>query len=112
MSQYTFYTIVVIRDATLHIPRTVSGWELPVLNEVFGEGNIEIKEEFTREFATPDIEPEKARLERMYGKDETQIPYVEVAYGRGPACMKALAKAIAASEVKDTKVDKKAADKF
>lgn len=110
MSEYQWYQVIVVRDATLHIPRQVSAWELVILQEVFGEGNVEIKQEFHRPFEAPDVEIERSRLERLYGvEDQTKIPYVDVAYGRGPSGLKALSRAIAQAKLSEAEV--KAADK-
>lgn len=91
----TFYNVVVVRDAHFHIPRQVSGWELPILQEIYGEGQIEIGEEVVRDIPDVDMTSERARLERLYRiEEETKTPYVDVVYGRGPAGAKALAQAI------------------
>lgn len=102
MSPVTFYRVIVTRDANTKIPKDVSPWELQVMSEALGE--VEIVEEFVREFAVPEAGPERARLERVYGNEpETKVPYVEIAYGRGPLCDRALAKAIAQSVVSEPK---------
>lgn len=97
-----FYNVNVIRDANFHIPRSVSAWELPILQEIYGEGAIEVKGEEQREIPEVDVASEKARLERLYKtEEESKIPFVEVVYGRGPNCLRALEKAIKQSEVEE-----------
>lgn len=97
-----FYNVTVVRDANFHIPRTVSAWELPILQEIYGEGAVEVKDEVQRDVPDVDIASEKARLERYYkAEEDSKIPFVEVVYGRGPACLKALEKAVKAAEVEE-----------
>lgn len=91
----TFYNVLVVRDPNFHIPRQVSGWELPILQEIYGDGAIEVGEEVQREVPDVDFTSERARLERVYGVEgESKTPYVDVVYGRGPAGAKALQKAV------------------
>lgn len=89
-----FYNVLVVRDANFHTPRQVSGWELPILQEIYGEGSIEVGDEFVNDI--PDVDPasERARLERLYRQDESKTFYVDVVYGKGPGGLKDLTKAI------------------
>jgi hypothetical protein len=104
-----FYNVNVIRDANFHIPRLVSAWELPILQEIYGEGSIEVQAEEQRDIPDIDVASEKARLERHYKVEEdSKIPFVEVVYGRGPAGIKALEKAIKASEIEEKRKPKPA----
>jgi hypothetical protein len=97
-----FYDILVVRDANFQIPRLASAWELPILIEIYGEGNVVISGEVQREVGDVDIASEKARLERLYKTEEdSKIPFVEVVYGRGPSCLKALEKAVKQAEVEE-----------
>lgn len=92
---YLHYDILVVRDANFQIPRLASAWELPILIEIYGEGNVVISGEVQRDMPEVDVASEKARLERLYKVEEdSKIPFVEVVYGRGPNCLKALEKAV------------------
>ena len=106
---YTFYTVIIDRDANTKIPKDVSQWERTVLEQVWGEGNVVEVAEFARELAPIDVESEKARLERIFGRDEdSKTPYVELAFGSGSLCVKGLKRAIEQAVVKDKPADKKA----
>lgn len=91
----TFFNVLVVRDPNFHIPRQVSGWELPILQEIYGEGAIEVGEEVKRDIPEVDFTSEWARLERVYGvEEESKIPYVAVVYGRSRQGADALQKAV------------------
>lgn len=93
--KYRFYNVLIIRDAHFHIPRVVSEWELPILEAVHTEQNVEKGEEFEREMGVIDVASERARLERLYKRDEeTKDVYVEAVYGKGSNCLKGLQRAI------------------
>lgn len=96
-----FHEVCVVRDPNFHIPRQAAQWEIPILQEIYGEGHVEVGKEYEFDFTKFDgVESEHARLSAIYGKEEdSKIPFVEVVYGRGPAGMKALAKAIEQAKV-------------
>lgn len=95
-----FYNVTIVRDAHFHIPRQASGWELPILQEIFGEGAVEVGDSFVRDIPEVDVRSEHARLSRLYKhEEESKVPFVEIVYGRGPAGLKQLEKAIANSMV-------------
>lgn len=102
--KYTFYNVMIVRDAHFHIPRKCAGWELAILQAVHGEPQVEIGEEFVHEMQEVDIASEKARLERIYKKDEeTKQPFVEMVYGSGHNLTRALTKAVADYTVSEEK---------
>ena len=98
--KYVFYNVLIVRDANFHIPRVCAAWELPILQEIHGEAEVIVGDEIQVERDHVEAAGEKARLERLYKVEEdSKIPFVEVTYGRGQMCLKALEKAIKASEV-------------
>lgn len=100
-----FHEVCVVRDPNFHIPRQAAQWEIPILQEIYGEGQVEVGKEYEFNFAKYDgVESEHARLSAIYGKEEdSKIPFVEVVYGRGPAGLKALGKAIEQARVNERK---------
>lgn len=92
----------VARDPTAAvIVRHVAEWELPVLEEVFGEGNVVKIGEKLHQADAPDAGQEYARLEGAYKKPpgDTAVPYVETVYGSGTRGKRQLEKAIAEATV-------------
>ena len=92
----------VARDPTAAtIVRDVAEWELPVLEEVFGEGNVQHIGEHLIQREAPDADAEYARLEAAYKKPpgEAAVPVVETVYGSGSRGKRAIAKAIAEAVV-------------
>lgn len=92
----------VARDPTAAtIVRDVAEWELPVLEEVFGEGNVQQLGERLIKREAPDPVAEYARLEGCYKQPpgEAAVPYVETVYGSGARGKRAIAKAIEAATV-------------
>jgi hypothetical protein len=95
MALMRFHNVLVTRDANTIIPKQVSAWELAVLEEMYGEGSIVVSDEVVRELAVPDVEPEMARLARIYGTEEdSKTPFVEIVYGRSTNGLRQLKKAI------------------
>ena len=84
--------------------RQLWDWEVPVMQEKFGDGSVQLLEavEVERD-SLPEAVEEFARLSQTLGSDGgdggTNVPYVELAYGRGKAGISALQKAIEASEI-------------
>lgn len=104
MSQLQFYRVSIARDPNVLIVKEVLSWEVPILQEMYGEGSVEIGEEVTRDADGVPTESaeEMARLSRTYGQDqETKVPFVEIVYGRGPAGVKALQRSMDAARVDD-----------
>lgn len=102
MTTVLFHEVLVTRDANTIIPRQVAAWELPVLQELYPDGNVQVIGDIHREFDMPDLEPEMARLSRMYGADEeTKTPFVEITYGRSAIGMKQLKRAMEQSVVEE-----------
>jgi hypothetical protein len=79
-------------------------WEVPVVQEKYGEGRVQLLDavEVERD-SLPEPHDEFTRLGIMYGTDGgdggTNISFVEMAYGRGKAGVSALQKAIEASQI-------------
>ena len=94
-------SLQVVRDPTLKVPRTVPAWELPILEAMYGEGNLEDVQQHEGEVdQILDPEQEMDRLIRVYGRDkETKVPNAELAYGRGPAGVRVLAASMKAAVI-------------
>jgi hypothetical protein len=91
-----YVRVKVKRDTNTVHNSLVSPWEVPVLEYIFEDGNVEELEEHeenAREY--PDAPAEFGRLVKAYGADpKTGIPYVVSTYGDGRTGVKALAAAI------------------
>ena len=93
----------VSKDAMTKPSMEIWPWELPVLEERFPDGLVELYGEgqVSRD-SLPDAESEFTRLARKYGGEDAQ-PLVSYAYGRGRAGVGELAKAIRKAEIKASK---------
>ncbi len=110
-----FISAKVVRDVSSQIPIRVAPWELPVLEVVFGEGNIQLTGDVThvvkdpdKAYPAPGIEFD--RLTKKYGADpETGIPYVVTAYGTARNGISALQRAIEEARKADAVAERKTA---
>jgi hypothetical protein len=89
--------VKVRRDTQTTHNRAVPPWEIPLLEFIFEEGNVEPLGEFEevtdRDY--PDPAEEYDRLVARYKKDsETKLEVVRAVYGQGRLGIKALARAI------------------
>ena len=87
--------IIIDRDMVLKPSRKVWMWEVPVLQEKYGGGKVRLLEAVEKEVKElPDAMSEFSRLVSSHGADSgdagTNIPYAEMAYGRGKAGVTAL----------------------
>jgi hypothetical protein len=82
---------------------TVAPWEIPIIEYLFDEGNVERLDEFVQaDQDYPDPAQEMVRLQKAYGADvKTDIPYAVTVYGAARAGVKALAKAIESAKEED-----------
>jgi hypothetical protein len=108
------HNVVVTRDVMTKPSKQVWDWELPVLEEQFPDGLVEVNDSFEVEISEPpDASAEYARLGIVYREDpDTGQSRVALAYGRGRSGVKALEKKIKAAIKKPGKkktVAKKAA---
>ena len=108
--------LIVDKDMVLKASNQVWPWEVPVLQEKHGEGKVRLldKAEVERR-ELPNAAEEFVRLGKAHGIDggqrATNLPYVELAYGRGRAGIAELAKEIKKSVPKPKRVRKKKAAK-
>lgn len=87
------HDILVTRDANTIIPKQVTGWELPIFEELYGD--VQITGEVVRDLTLPDPESEMARLTRIYGvEEESKTPIAEIVYGRSVNGLRQLKKAM------------------
>ena len=114
--EVTVQNLIIDRDMVLkpHIQAWL--WEVPLLQAKHGEGAVRLLDAVEIEVdALPDIENVYSGLMRKYGVDGgeggTNIPFVEIAYGRGKAGKTALQKAITKSAKRLRKAPKKTAPK-
>jgi hypothetical protein len=90
------FRCLVVRDAMMKIPRQGPAWELPILEAIYGEGNLEDVEELETEAPEPiPPEDELARLSKAYGREKRNDgsageSWASIAYGRGSVGVKAL----------------------
>jgi hypothetical protein len=95
--------VKVKRDTNTVHNRAVATWEIPVLEFIFEDGNIEplgVFEEVKGEY--PDALKELDRLVRCYGADpKSGEPYANSVYGNGRAGVRALQKLIDDSKAED-----------
>jgi hypothetical protein len=100
--QVTVQKAIIDMSMVLKPSKDLWAWEVPVVMEKFGEGRVRLLDEVEVERdSLPDAADEFARLGIQHGADGgdggTNIPYVEMAYGRGRAGIQALKEAMAAS---------------
>jgi hypothetical protein len=95
--------ITIKRDNHTVHNKTVAPWEIPIIEYLFDEGNVNYTEEFVEaDQDYPDPAKEMARLMKAYGADvKTDIPYAVTVYGAARAGIRALAKAIEAAKAAD-----------
>lgn len=103
--------VKVKRDTNTVHNRAVAPWEIPVLEFIFEDGNIEqlnVFEEVSGEY--PEGAKELDRLVRCYGSDpKSGEPYANSVYGNGRAGVRALQKLIDDSKAEDEAVAAEAA---
>jgi hypothetical protein len=88
--------VKVKRDTQTVHNQSVAPWEIPILEFMFENGNVEALEEFEEtERDWPDPGAEFHRLETVYGRDpETQIHNVASVFGNSRQGVRALGRAI------------------
>lgn len=96
-----YVTVKVKRDTNTVHHKVVPAWEVPVLEFIFEEGNIEhtdLTEDVPgREYPDPAFEFD--RLTRAYGADpQSGVAYVASVYGQAGAGIRALKAAINAAK--------------
>ena len=88
--------VKVTRDLNTVHNRAVAPWEIPVLEYLFEDGNVEhtdVWEEVKGEY--PNAAKELDRLVRCYGSDpKSGVPYANSVYGNARAGERTLAKMI------------------
>lgn len=88
-----YVKVKVKRDVNTVYNRAVPEWEVPVLQFIFEEGNVELLNEFEEAEGRdlPDAAFEFDRLARAYGSDpQSGVPYVASVYGQAQAGVRAL----------------------
>ena len=99
--------VKVKRDTNTVHNVLVSPWEIPVLEFIFDDGNIERLEEFeevSRDY--PTAAKELDRLVRCYGADpKSGVPYANSVYGNARAGERVLAKLIEDAKLADENVE-------
>lgn len=96
-----YVQLKIVRDTNTVYPRSVPEWEVPVLEFIFEEGNVQRTGSFEKVTHSdyPDASAEFDRLMRAYGADpQSGVPYVAAVYGNASAGIRALAKAIEAAK--------------
>lgn len=86
-----FITVKVTRDTINSHAGDVAPWELPILDFVHGEGNVQRTGETFTNAPFPEVGEEFNRLITRYGMDnETGIAYTNQVYGQSRVGVKAL----------------------
>jgi hypothetical protein len=95
--------VMVKRDTNTVHNRAVAPWEIPILEFLFDEGNIERTDEFEAVSGEyPDAAKELDRLVRCYGSDpKSGVPYANSVYGNARAGIRSLQKLIDDAKVED-----------
>ena len=95
--------VKVKRDLNTVHNHTVAPWEIPILEFIFEDGNVERLEEFTegaRKY--PKAQDEFQRLSKAYGSDpQSGVAYVASVYGNAGTGVKNLRKAIDEAKSED-----------
>ena len=95
--------VKVKRDLNTVHNHTVAPWEVPILEYIFEDGNVERLEEFVesgRDY--PDAQSEFLRLTKAYGSDpQSGVPYVASVFGNAGAGVRSLKKAIDDARIQD-----------
>jgi hypothetical protein len=112
----TVQNLILDKDMVAKPNPQVWLWEVPLLQAKHGEGKVRLQDTAEIEVdGLPDVAEVYSGLMRKYGVDGgeggTNIPYVDIAYGRGKSGKAALEKEIAKSAQRKRKVTKKAAAK-
>ena len=91
-----YVAVKVKRDTNTVNHKFGPAWEIPVLEFIFEDGNVEITDECEESGKPhPDAAFEFDRLTRAYGSDpQSGVPYVGSVYGQGNQGIRALKKAI------------------
>lgn len=97
--------IKIIRDTNTVHNKTVCPWEIPILEFLFEEGNVQRTGEFVETDSDyPDAPSEFQRLTLTYDRDrKSGVPHVASVYGDAGRGVKALAEAIADARKADQK---------
>lgn len=87
--------LIIDRDMVLKPSKKVWMWEVPVLQEKYGEGRVRLLEAVEKEVkGLPDAVSEFQRMAAHHGADSgeggSRLSYAELAYGRGKAAYAAL----------------------
>lgn len=98
-----FERVKVTRDTNTVHNRAVAPWEIPILEFLFDEGNVErldVFEEVSGEY--PEPAKELDRLVRCYGADpKSGVPYANAVYGNAQAGIRSLRKMIEDAKAED-----------
>jgi hypothetical protein len=109
----TVQNLILDRDMVLKPHQQVWPWEVPVLQEKYGESKVRLTDtaEVERK-GLPNPGEEYVRLVQAHGIDGgsggTNLPYAELAYGRGKPAVTALGKVIKGSAKKPSTAKKPA----
>lgn len=112
--------VKITRDQNTVHNRAVPIWEIPVLEYLFGDGNLVETEDYVEVtpkagqsvVGYPDAREEFEDLAKRYGVDtESKLPFVALVYGNAGVGVRALRKAIAEAKAEDEIAAKDAAKK-
>lgn len=95
--------VKIKRDLNTVHNRAMPPWEIPMVEYIFDEGNVEPIGEFSEvDGEYPEASKELDRLIRCYGTDpKSGVPYANSVYGNARAGVKALAKMIEEAKSED-----------
>jgi len=98
--------VKIKRDTNTMHNCSVPEWEVPILENIFEDGNVEVTDEFVvaSDSEYPEANSEFKRLTDAYGKDpDSGVSYAALTYGNGGRGVKALRQAIEQSEEDEAK---------
>jgi hypothetical protein len=87
MKHIKFCTIEVRRNESTTVRTIVPAWEVPLLQALHGQINVNILESTVRTAEVPDAEAEFQRLENRYGRTRQEdgsvgMPYAQAVFGQ------------------------------
>jgi hypothetical protein len=106
MKRVKFNTLEIRRNESTTVRTTVPAWEVPLLQALHGQMNVNILGTEVRNAEVPDAETEFQRLEGRYGRTRQEdgsvgMPYAQAVFGQFMPGIMALERMIDAATVRE-----------